>query len=51
MALALDANGASKVFIIGRREDKLQETASLAINKTIIPIKGDVSSKDRKSVV
>lgn len=46
MALALDANGASKVFIIGRREDKLQETASLAINKTIIPIKGDVSSKE-----
>ncbi|GIJ99846.1 hypothetical protein Aspvir_003854 [Aspergillus viridinutans] len=46
MALALDANGASKVFIIGRREDKLQETASLAINKTIIAIKGDVSSKE-----
>jgi NAD(P)-dependent dehydrogenase (short-subunit alcohol dehydrogenase family) len=46
MALALDANGASKVFIVGRREDKLQETASLAINKTIITVKGDVSSKE-----
>ncbi|EAW13112.1 SDR family NAD(P)-dependent oxidoreductase [Aspergillus clavatus NRRL 1] len=46
MALALDANGASKVFIVGRREDKLQETAFLAVNNSIIPIKGDVSSKE-----
>ncbi|KAK5994943.1 Short-chain dehydrogenase/reductase SAT3 [Cladobotryum mycophilum] len=46
MALALDANGASKVFIIGRRESKLSETAVLAINGSIIPIVGDVSSKE-----
>lgn len=45
MALALDANGASKVFIIGRRENKLQETADLAVNGSVIPITGDISSK------
>jgi NAD(P)-dependent dehydrogenase (short-subunit alcohol dehydrogenase family) len=46
MARALDANGASKVYIIGRRFDKLEEVAAQAINKTIIPIKGDVSVKE-----
>lgn len=46
MALALDANGASKVFIIGRREEVLKETAAAAKNGSIIPIKGDITSKD-----
>jgi NAD(P)-dependent dehydrogenase (short-subunit alcohol dehydrogenase family) len=46
MAKALDANGAAKVYIIGRRFEKLEEVASQAINKSIIPIKGDVSSKE-----
>jgi len=46
MAKALDANGAAKVFIIGRRKEKLLEVASAAVNKTIIPIQGDVGSKE-----
>ncbi|KAJ2983408.1 hypothetical protein NQ176_g706 [Zarea fungicola] len=46
MALALDANGASKVFVIGRREDKLKDVASEAINGSIIPIVGDITCKN-----
>ncbi|KAK7902347.1 hypothetical protein LTR67_001992 [Exophiala xenobiotica] len=46
MALALDANGASKVFVLGRRKASLEKTASKAINKSVIPIVCDVSSKD-----
>lgn len=46
MALALDANGAVKVFIIGRREQNLKETASLAVNGTIVPVVGDIGSRE-----
>ena len=46
MARALAANGASKVFIIGRRENSLQETAESIPGGTIIPLVGDVTSKD-----
>lgn len=46
MALSLDMNGASKVFVVGRREDALKETAALASNGSIVPIQGDISSKD-----
>ncbi|KAA8652591.1 hypothetical protein EYZ11_002389 [Aspergillus tanneri] len=46
MAHTLDANGASKIFILGRREEALRETASQAANGSIIPIKADVSSKE-----
>ncbi|KAL2002493.1 hypothetical protein VTN02DRAFT_6668 [Thermoascus thermophilus] len=46
MALALDANKASKVFIIGRREQALKETAAAATNGTVIPVVGDVASKE-----
>jgi NAD(P)-dependent dehydrogenase (short-subunit alcohol dehydrogenase family) len=46
MAKSLDANGAAKVYIIGRRFEKLEEVASQAINKSIIPIKGDLSVKE-----
>ena len=46
MALTLDANGASKVFVVGRRENALKETASLAVNGTVTPVTGDVSSKE-----
>ncbi|KAL4756677.1 SDR family oxidoreductase [Aspergillus foveolatus] len=46
MARALDANGSSKVFIIGRRERILQETAASAVNGSIIPVTGDVTSKE-----
>ncbi|EME40425.1 hypothetical protein DOTSEDRAFT_136135 [Dothistroma septosporum NZE10] len=44
MAHALASNGAKKVYIIGRRFEKLQETASGYEN--IVPIQGDVTSKD-----
>ena len=34
MALALDANGASKVFILGRRQASLEKVAAKAVSKT-----------------
>lgn len=46
MAHALAANGASKVFIIGRREERLQETAASAPSGSIIPVVGDVTSSE-----
>ncbi|KAH6673043.1 hypothetical protein B0J14DRAFT_592247 [Halenospora varia] len=46
MAKALDANGAAKVYIIGRRLEKLQEVAALAMNNSIIPLQGDITSKE-----
>ncbi|KAJ5782469.1 hypothetical protein N7457_004243 [Penicillium paradoxum] len=46
MTKALDANEVSKIFILGRREDALQETASQAINGTVIPIQCDITSKE-----
>ncbi|KAJ2973783.1 hypothetical protein NQ176_g6412 [Zarea fungicola] len=46
MALALDANGASRVFIVGRREDRLKAVASEAIKGSVIPIVGDISLKE-----
>src|ERR1700749_2354116 len=45
MARALAANGASKVFIIGRRESNLKETADSVPGGTIVPLVGDVTSK------
>ncbi|KIV87547.1 hypothetical protein PV11_03086 [Exophiala sideris] len=45
MARALAVNGASKVFIIGRREDALKETAESVPGGKIIPLVGDVTSK------
>lgn len=50
MALALDANKASNVFIIGRREQALKETAAAATNGTVIPVVGDVASKESLQV-
>jgi len=35
MAHALDVNGASKVFILGRRESKLKEVASKAVCRDV----------------
>ena len=46
MAKALDANGAAKVYIIGRRLEKLQTVACQAKNGSIVPVQGDVTSKD-----
>ncbi|OGE47183.1 hypothetical protein PENARI_c056G07245 [Penicillium arizonense] len=45
MARALAANGAEKVFIIGRREERLFETARSACDGKIIAVPGDVTSK------
>ena len=44
MTKTLAANGAKKIYIIGRRAEKLDEAASLAPS-VIIPIQGDVTSK------
>lgn len=45
MTKTLVANGASKVYVVGRRQEKLDEAASLAPGK-IIPLQGDVTSQD-----
>lgn len=48
MARALAINGASKVFIIGRREDALNRTKSSLpeqYSKAVIPVIADVTSK------
>ena len=48
MARALAVNGASKVFIVGRREDSLNKTKSSLPEQyaqAIIPVVGDVTSK------
>ncbi|KAF2083342.1 NAD(P)-binding protein [Saccharata proteae CBS 121410] len=44
MARALAANGASKVYIVGRRKEKLEGAAKEYAN--IVPLPGDVTSKD-----
>lgn len=44
MAHALASNGASKVYIVGRRLEKLQDTASGFEN--IVPVQGDINDKD-----
>ncbi|CAK7233755.1 hypothetical protein SCUCBS95973_008703 [Sporothrix curviconia] len=46
IAHALDVNGAAKVFILGRRKDKLDAVAAAAANKSIIPVVCDASSHD-----
>lgn len=44
MTKTLVANGARKVYIVGRRAEKLSEAASLAPD-VIIPLQGDVTSR------
>lgn len=44
MARALEANGA-KVYIMGRRKEKLDEAAATAQRGNIIAVQGDVTSK------
>jgi len=46
MTKALALNGASKVYIIGRRLEKLQEAAKASPHNNIIPLQGDVTSKE-----
>lgn len=51
MAKALALNGAHKVYIIGRRKEMLEATAKESPHGNIIPIVGDVTSKeDLKSI-
>jgi len=44
MTKTLAANGAKKIYIIGRRQEKLDEAAALAPN-VITPLQGDVTSQ------
>ena len=44
MTQAFASGGAAKIYIIGRRKEKLDAAAKLS--PTIIPIVGDVTSKD-----
>jgi NAD(P)-dependent dehydrogenase (short-subunit alcohol dehydrogenase family) len=46
LARALALNGAHKVYIVGRRKETLEQAASTVTTKNIIPIVGDVTSKD-----
>lgn len=46
MAKALAANGAHKVYIVGRRKDKLEAAAASCASRNIIPLAGDVSSQE-----
>ncbi|KAK3395193.1 hypothetical protein B0H63DRAFT_492155 [Podospora didyma] len=45
MAMALAENGASKVYIVGRRENKLREAAA-SYPDILVPLPGDVTSQD-----
>ncbi|KAL8795411.1 MAG: hypothetical protein Q9195_002152 [Heterodermia aff. obscurata] len=44
MATALAENGAHKVYIIGRREEKLKEVAAM-FPSIIVPVVGDITSQ------
>ncbi|KAH9844918.1 3-oxoacyl-[acyl-carrier-protein] reductase [Teratosphaeria destructans] len=45
MTEAFATHGAAKVYIVGRRKEKLDETAKLSPD-VIVPVVGDVTSKD-----
>lgn len=45
MTKAFATNGAAKVYIVGRRKEKLDETVKIAPN-VIVPLVGDVTSKE-----
>jgi NAD(P)-dependent dehydrogenase (short-subunit alcohol dehydrogenase family) len=51
MARALALNGASKVYIVGRRKDKLEEAAKSVSTNNIVPLVGDVTSKEALSKI
>jgi NAD(P)-dependent dehydrogenase (short-subunit alcohol dehydrogenase family) len=46
MTRALALNGAHKIYIIGRRKEALEKTAKSVDTKNIIPLIGDVTSKE-----
>lgn len=49
MTRALAQNGANKIFIIGRRQAALEETVSTCPPGIVVPIQGDVTSKESLS--
>jgi NAD(P)-dependent dehydrogenase (short-subunit alcohol dehydrogenase family) len=51
MARALALNGANKVYIIGRRKDVLEAAAKSVTTGNIIPLVGDVTSKENLSSI
>ncbi|KAL8807053.1 MAG: hypothetical protein Q9200_004812 [Gallowayella weberi] len=46
MANALASNGARKVYIVGRRKDVLESAAKASHHGNIVPLVGDVTSKE-----
>lgn len=46
MARALALNGAHKVYIVGRRKEVLEKAAQSVSTSNIIPLAGDVTSKE-----
>ena len=46
MAKALAANGAHRVYIVGRREQVLLDAANSIDPKVVIPLPGDITSQD-----
>lgn len=46
MTKAFALNGAKKVYIVGRRKDKLEEAAKSSPHGNIVPLVGDVTSKE-----
>ena len=47
MTKAFAQNGAAKVYIVGRRKEKLEEAAKEASNNgNVVPIVGNVTSKE-----
>ncbi|MCJ1395512.1 hypothetical protein MMC18_008398 [Xylographa bjoerkii] len=51
MAKALALNGAHRVYIIGRRKETLEAAAKESPHGNIVPIVGDVTSKDALSSI
>lgn len=46
MARSLDANGAAKVYIVGRRMEKLHAVAAQAKRQSIVAVQGDITLKE-----
>ncbi|KAF8862263.1 NAD(P)-binding protein [Acephala macrosclerotiorum] len=51
MARALALNGAHKVYIVGRRKEILEKAAASVTTNNIIPLVGDVTSKEALSSI
>src|ERR1700735_4077873 len=51
MARALALNGANKVYIVGRRKEVLENASKSVSTNNIIPLVGDVTSKEALSSI